>query len=174
MASAGYIAFAHGAEKATRLCPCGYLGDSSGKCRCTPDQVLRYRGRISGPLLDRIDLQLFVPRVERAALTATSSDGETSAQVRERVIAARVRQLARQKKPNALLGPKQIEKYCVPDPAAKALLEAAMSRLALSARAYHRVLKVARSIADLAGAETLQSVHVAEAVRYRELDRANP
>lgn len=156
-------------------CPCGYLGDSSGKCRCTPDQVLRYRGKISGPLLDRIDLQLFVPRVEREALT-TKPDAavENSAQVRVRVLQARKRQLTRQQWPNALLTPKQLDKFCVLDATARSLLEAALSRLSLSARAYHRVLKVARSIADLAGDENINSGQIAEAVRYRELDRSSP
>jgi magnesium chelatase family protein len=153
-------------------CPCGYLGDSSGKCQCTPDQVSRYRARISGPLLDRIDLQLFVPRVDRAALNiAAINTAETSAVVRERVTRARSQQLQRSGKPNALLTPKEIEQHCVPDAAAKQLLDAAMSRLALSARGYHRVLKVARTIADLAHADTVSSSHVAEAVRYREMGR---
>lgn len=153
-------------------CSCGYLGDSSGKCQCTPDQVSRYRARISGPLLDRIDLQLFVPRVERSALNvATESHSETSATVQARVTQCRAAQLQRSGKPNARLTPKEIERHCVPDTAARQLLEAAMTRLALSARAYHRVLKVARTIADLSGAETIGSTHIAEAVRYRELDR---
>lgn len=153
-------------------CPCGYLGDSSGKCRCTPDQVLRYRGRISGPLLDRIDLQLFVPRVERETLTAAATpSAETSEQVRRRVVVARERQLQRQGKPNAALGPKELEQHCRPEPAAQTLLETAMTRLSLSARAYHRVLKVARSLADMDAAEVIGKAHIAEAVRYRELDR---
>jgi len=155
-------------------CPCGYLGDAAGKCRCTPDQVLRYRGRISGPLLDRIDLQVFVPRVEREALTRPAVvDAETSGQVRERVQQARALQLARQKKQNALLTPRQIEKHCALEPAARGLIDAALARLSLSARAYHRVLKIARSIADLAGSEAILPAHVAEAVRYRELDRVH-
>ncbi|MDM4772940.1 ATP-binding protein [Solimonas sp. SE-A11] len=156
-------------------CPCGYLGDSSGKCRCTPDQVLRYRGRISGPLLDRIDLQLFVPRVERETLTAAATpSAETSEQVRARVVAARERQLQRQGKPNAALGPKELEQHCRPEPAAQTLLETAMTRLSLSARAYHRVLKVARSLADMEAVTVIGKAHVAEAVRYRELDRGQP
>ncbi|MGH8504639.1 MAG: YifB family Mg chelatase-like AAA ATPase [Stenotrophobium sp.] len=153
-------------------CPCGYLGDSSGKCRCTPDQVGRYRARISGPLLDRIDLQLFVPRVEAAALSVSRQpDAESSAQVRERVVRCRDIQLQRADKPNARLSVSEIERDCVPEPAAQALLSTAMSRLGLSARAYHRVLKVARTIADLADSKTIGTAHVAEAVRYRELDR---
>ena len=153
-------------------CPCGYLGDSSGKCSCTPDQVLRYRAKISGPLLDRIDLQLTVPRVDRAALMAEQAPaGDTSAVVRARVIACRAMQLARQGKPNARLSTAEIEQHCTPDAAARSLLEQAMGRLNLSARGYHRVLKVARTLADLAGVATIGSAQVAEAVRYRELDR---
>jgi magnesium chelatase family protein len=153
-------------------CPCGYLGDSSGKCRCTPDQVRQYRAKISGPLLDRIDLQVFVPRVERAVLVARDAPaGEPSAAVRARVSVARERQLARQGKPNARLSPRELERHCLPERAARHLLDAALTRLSLSARAYHRVLKVARTAADLAGAATIGAPHVAEAVRYRELDR---
>lgn len=153
-------------------CPCGYLGDASGKCACTPDQVLRYRAKISGPLLDRIDLQLTVPRVDRAALTAQQApQSEPSAVVRTRVIASRNVQLARQGKPNARLSTAEIDQHCAPDATARTLLEQAMSRLNLSARGYHRVLKVARTLADLAGAAVVAAPHIAEAVRYRELDR---
>lgn len=152
-------------------CPCGWLGDASGRCRCTPDQVARYRARISGPLLDRIDLQVFVPRVEAAALScATPAAAESSAQVRARVCAARERQLARAGKPNARLTPKELERDCQLDEAARQLLTTALSRLQLSARAYHRVLKVARSIADLAGADAVAAPHIAQALRYRQLD----
>lgn len=154
-------------------CFCGWLGDASGRCACTPDQVLRYRSKISGPLLDRIDLQLFVPRVEREALTAAPDpNAETSATVRDRVIAAHSRQLDRTGKPNARLTPKEIERACVLDTATKALLDAAMARMGLSARGYHRVLKVARTVADLAGAPAIAAAHLAEALRLRELDRA--
>lgn len=153
-------------------CPCGYLGDASGRCSCTPEQVQRYRARISGPLLDRIDVQLFVPRVEREALTSTTAAaGESSAQVRERVIAARSRQLTRQGRINAALEASDIDRHCHAEPAARQLLHAALDRLALSARAYHRTLKLARTIADLAAAPVIQPAHVAEAVRYRQLDR---
>ena len=153
-------------------CPCGYLGDIAGKCRCTPDQVLRYRARISGPLLDRIDLHVHVPRVEQSALTNTMADQpECSAAVRERVGRSRDRQLMRAGKANARLSVREIEQHCAPSDEARKLLETAMSRLSLSARAYHRVLKVARTIADLAGDVTIGAAHVAEAVRYRELDR---
>lgn len=153
-------------------CPCGYLGDASGRCHCSLDQVQRYRARISGPLLDRIDLHVEAPRVAREALRPdTPPDGETSAQVAARVSATRERQLARGKKPNARLSTREINRYCKPDAAGQQLLERAMEQLGLSARAYHRILKVARTIADLAGSETVMSAHVAEAVGYRVLDR---
>jgi magnesium chelatase family protein len=147
-------------------CPCGWLGHPAGKCRCTPDQIARYRGKLSGPLLDRIDLMLEVPAVDTAELSARA-DGETSATVRERVTAARARQLARQGKPNAQLAPGEIDVYATPDAAGAQLLKQAMTRLTLSARAYHRILKVARSIADLAQAERIGAPHVAEAIHYR-------
>jgi magnesium chelatase family protein len=154
-------------------CACGYLGDPSGRCRCAPDQVSRYRNRLSGPLLDRIDLQLFVPRVEREVLlrreTRTAS-AETSAAVRTRVMQAASRQLARAGKPNAQLATKEIERDCGVDEATRRLLDAAMTRLGLSARGFHRVLKVSRTIADLAGARDVTSPHVAEALRLRALD----
>ena len=152
-------------------CPCGYLGHASGKCRCTPDQVARYRAKISGPLLDRIDLQIEVPSLSEADLTGAgsggSNSGETSAAVRERVIAAAARQTWRQDKPNNLLTPPEIELHCGPDAAGEKLLRQAISRLNLSARAYHRVLKVARTIADLAASHTIASNHIAEAIQYR-------
>jgi magnesium chelatase family protein len=154
-------------------CPCGYLGDTGGRCRCTPDQVARYRGRLSGPLLDRIDLHIFVPRLEVAALSvAATSDGDTSAVVRTRVVAARALQQARGGKPNAQLGPKELERDGALDDACRQLLATAATRLALSARAYHRILKVARTIADLAGAEAIATAHIAEALRYRQMDAA--
>ncbi len=145
-------------------CPCGYLGEA--RCRCTPDQVARYRGRISGPLIDRIDLQVEVPAVPAEALQA-APDGEASAIVRARVVAARERQENRQGKPNARLAGKEIDAFCAPDAAGAALLAQAFARLQLSARAYHRVLKVARSIADLAGSAAIAPPHLAEAVQYR-------
>ena len=151
-------------------CPCGFLGHYSGKCRCTPDQVTRYRHRISGPLMDRIDLHIEVPAVPEREITSRQP-GETSASVRERVSAAREIQLQRQGKPNALLSVKEIEIHCIAEPKGEQLARQAITRLGLSARAYHRILKVARTIADLAGAATISAAHVAEAVQYRRLER---
>ena len=151
-------------------CPCGYLGHPNGRCRCTPDRVARYRRKISGPLLDRIDLQIEVPDVPQQDL-AGGPAGEPSAAVRERVAAARSRQLARQGKPNAALAAREMDRHCVPDAAGATVLRQAVGRLGLSARGYHRVLKIASSIADLAGAPRLARVHVAEAIQYRRFDR---
>jgi magnesium chelatase family protein len=159
-------------KKATRPCPCGYLGHPTGKCRCSPDQIARYRSRISGPLLDRIDLQIEVPSLPVDALPPKRGPaGEASAAVRARVIAAAALQRVRQGKPNAQLQPKEIERLCRPDAQGEALLKNAFARLSLSARAYHRILKVARTIADLAATEDLAAGHVAEAIGYRRLDR---
>ncbi|HET7922897.1 MAG TPA: YifB family Mg chelatase-like AAA ATPase [Gammaproteobacteria bacterium] len=153
-------------------CPCGYLGDASGRCHCSSDQVQRYRARVSGPLLDRIDLHVEVPRIAHDALRPGSTpDGETSAQIGERVAAARARQLARAGKPNARLTTREINAQCRLDDASQRLLERAMQQLGLSARGYHRVLKVARSIADLSGSTEIATPHVAEAIGYRLLDR---
>jgi len=151
-------------------CPCGYLGHYSGKCHCTPDQVARYRGKISGPLLDRIDIQIEVPAVPQENLLK-QADGELSANIQQRVEAARQRALNRQQKPNAQLAVREIDTVCVPDQASREMLQQAISRLGLSARAYHRILKVARTIADLAGSENLSMTHIAEAVQYRRMDR---
>jgi magnesium chelatase family protein len=145
-------------------CPCGYLGET--RCRCTPDQIAKYRAKLSGPFLDRIDLMIDVPVVPEADLTARAN-GEASSVVRERVIRARAAQIARQGKPNALLGPDEIDQHCLPDSAGAQLLKQAMARLDLSARAYHRILKVARTIADLAGTEHIGGPQVAEAIHYR-------
>ncbi len=152
-------------------CPCGYAGDTSGRCRCTPDQIERYRGRISGPLLDRIDLHVEVPRLPHAELRAGASV-ESSAEVRRRVIASRDRQLARAGKPNALLASREIENDCALTDGGQQLLERAVEKLGLSARGYHRILRVARTIADLASAESIADTHLAEAIGYRRLDRA--
>jgi magnesium chelatase family protein len=150
-------------------CPCGYLGHFNGKCRCTPDQISRYRNKISGPLLDRIDIQIEVPALPQDDLL-NKSEGETSCAIQARVEIARQRQLARQHKANAQLSVTEIDALCTPDEAGIALLQQAISRLSLSARAYHRVLKVARSIADLEGDDAVGSRHIAEAVQYRRLN----
>ncbi len=152
-------------------CPCGYLGHSNGRCRCTPDQVARYRGRISGPLLDRIDLQVEVPAVPQEEL-AHKAQGESSAVIRERVATARTLQLARQGRPNFALSSREVDRYCAPDARGATVLKRAIARLGLSARAYHRILKVARTIADLAGEKALAAAHVAEAIQYRHFERA--
>jgi len=152
-------------------CPCGYLGHFSGKCRCTPDQVARYRGRISGPLLDRIDVQIEVPAVPQEELLRQSV-GEASASVRGRVERARATQLARQGKPNCELAARELDRHCRVEGETQELLKGAIARLNLSARAYHRVLKLARTVADLAGEAHVLTAHVAEAVQYRRLDRA--
>lgn len=146
-------------------CPCGYLGDPSGRCRCTPDQIQRYRSRLSGPLLDRIDLMVPVPPVPEHLLA--SGPGESSAEVRHRVQAADTLQHARQGKPNQALDASDIGTHCPLAEPARALLTRAMAQLHLSARAYHRCIKVARTIADLNGREVIAATDVAEAVHYR-------
>lgn len=150
---------------------CGYLGHYSGRCHCTPDQVLRYRRKISGPLLDRIDIQIEVPDVPPEDLSKASS-GERSDIIRARVEEARERMKARQGKENARLATREIDQYCSHDEKGAALLKHAIGRLGLSARGYHRILKVARTIADLAGARNLSHAHLAEAIQYRRFDRA--
>ena len=149
-------------------CPCGYAGDPSGRCRCTPEAVARYRSRLSGPLLDRIDLTIEVPRVAHAELRS-SLEGESSEAVRRRVVMARSRQLARAGKPNAWLGNRETERDCTLDDRLHALLDRAVERLGLSARGYHRVLRVARTIADLDGSTRIGAAHLAEAIQYRRL-----
>jgi magnesium chelatase family protein len=151
-------------------CPCGFLGHYSGRCHCTPDQIMRYRNRISGPLLDRIDLHIEVPAVPEKDLGSRQS-GEPSAVIRERVTAARARQIARQGKPNSHLSVNEIGEHCIAEADADQLARKAISGLGLSARAYHRILKVARTIADLAGASGISTTHVAEAVQYRRYER---
>ncbi len=147
-------------------CPCGYLGHASGKCRCTPDAIARYQDRISGPLLDRIDMQITVGSLAQEELMK-QADGESSDVIAGRVARASERQLARQRKNNNLLSTKEIDRHCQPDSAGEQLLKNALTRLTWSARAYHLVLKVARTIADLAGAEAIGSAHIAEAIQYR-------
>jgi magnesium chelatase family protein len=150
-------------------CPCGHCGDRSGRCRCTPERIARYRGRVSGPLADRIDLKLEVPQPRESELVAPAA-AESSDEIRGRVQHARAVQLSRQGKPNALLGTREIDRHCGTDREGDQLLRHALARLLLSARAYHRVLRVARSIADLAGTASISAEHVAEAIQYRRLD----
>ena len=155
-------------------CPCGFFADPQKECRCTPMQIARYRSRVSGPLLDRIDIQVEVPAVAYEAL-ASRAPGETSDAVRERVNQARRIQVERFGETgihaNARMSARDVRQYCRVDTAAEQLLENAINRLGLSARAYVRILKVGRTIADLAGVETIQSAHIAEAIQYRSLDR---
>ena len=154
-------------------CPCGYHGDPGGRCRCTPDQVQRYRQRLSGPLLDRIDMHVEVPSLPFAELRGEASrTGENSDTVRNRVCRARERQQSRQGRPNARLDGAELDTACRLDAAGAALLEQAVERLGLSARAGHRVLRLARTIADLAGDDMIRPAHVGEAIGYRRLDRS--
>ncbi|HXG65210.1 MAG TPA: YifB family Mg chelatase-like AAA ATPase, partial [Blastocatellia bacterium] len=155
-------------------CPCGYWNDPTRECKCTPMQIQRYVSKISGPLLDRIDLHIDVPAVKFKEL-ASDTPGESSAAIRERVIRARRVQLERfhgeQIFANAQMTPRLIRKYCAIDAASKGLLENAITRLGLSARAYDRILKVSRTLADLDGKERIEPGHVSEAIQYRTLDR---
>lgn len=147
-------------------CPCGFFGHPSGKCSCSSDSVLRYQDRVSGPLVDRIDMQVEVAPVAQASLAA-QADGESSLRIAERVAAAYTRQLVRQGKANQYLGTQEIDLHCRLDRKSEQMLRATMLRFHWSARAYHRILKVARTIADLAGAELLTVEHVSEAIQYR-------
>ena len=155
-------------------CPCGYAGDPQRECLCTPAQIQRYLSRISGPLLDRIDIQVAVPRVQYRELTEETSV-EGSASIGERIVRARKVQQARladdSVRVNARMSPHQVDRHCRLDTGCSQLLESAVNRLGLSARGWNRVLKVSRTIADLEGVETIQIPHVAEAIQYRSLDR---
>ncbi|MFM0732499.1 YifB family Mg chelatase-like AAA ATPase [Paraburkholderia sediminicola] len=149
-------------------CPCGWRGDPNGRCRCTPEIAARYLRKLSGPLLDRIDIQIEIPALTPAELSARSTvAGETSATIAQRVNAARQRQLARQGKTNRELGGREVDEVCRPDAAGEALLRQAGERFGWSARAYYRVLKVARTIADLAGTAMPSAAQIGEAVQYR-------
>ena len=151
-------------------CPCGYYGEPSGRCTCSPATISRYHNRISGPVLDRIDIHVEVPRVDYDKLSANRL-GEPSAAIRSRVEKARAVQARRlagtRLTCNADMGPAEVRKYCELDDTGRSLLRTAAQQLQLSARTYHRLLKVARTIADLAGAERIQTAHLAEAIQYR-------
>lgn len=152
-------------------CPCGHAGDTRTACRCKPEQIRRYRDRLSGPLLDRIDMHVTVPALPQGEVLAQAALSEATAPVRARVCAARERQLRCRGKSNAMLSTREIEQHCVLDEEQRALMARAMEKLGLSARAYHRVLKVARTIADLAGSEQILTAHLREALSYRNMDR---
>jgi magnesium chelatase family protein len=152
-------------------CPCGWAGDASGRCRCSEDLVQRYCARLSGPLLDRIDLHIQVPRMRPADLRGDAPRGEATALVRARVLAARDRQLARAGKTNAVLTQAETERDCRLCGAGQSVLETAMATLMLSARASQRILRLARTIADLAGEDDILVGHLGEAIGYRQLDR---
>ena len=158
-------------------CPCGYLGDGQHECTCTPPMLQRYRNRLSGPLLDRIDLHVEVPRICHEEL-ANPNEGESSESIRQRVEQARSHQEQRFQRcgihANAQMQARHIRKYCAVDSAGEKLLAIVTDKLGLSARTYSRILKVARTIADLAGSETICEHHLAEAVQYRSLDRRAP
>jgi magnesium chelatase family protein len=158
-------------------CPCGYYGDPTHTCVCTPGQIQKYMNKISGPLLDRIDIQCMISPVPFKDISQ-AAQGEPSATIRERVIAARQIQEERFKDvpgmhSNAQMTERMIHQYAEPDEAGIEMLRVAMERLSLSARAYNRILKVARTIADLAGSERVLSEHLAEAISYRNLDRGD-
>ncbi|GGA82429.1 ATP-dependent protease [Arenimonas soli] len=155
-------------------CPCAWAGDPSGRCGCSAESVARYRAKLSGPLLDRIDLQLAVPRLPPSQLRPDQPPGESTAVVRARVLAARARQLERAGVPNARLDQTSTDRDCVLRPHDRRLLERAIDQLQLSARALHRIQRVARTLADLGGEDAIRTEHVAEAIGYRLLDRAGP
>jgi magnesium chelatase family protein len=155
-------------------CPCGHLGNNIGHCRCTMEQVQRYRSRLSGPLLDRIDMHIEVPPLPHGTLSTTQSSDESSAEVRVRVERARQKQFDRNGKTNSILLGKDLEKSCVLTEADRQLLDHAIQKLGLSARSYHRILRVARTIADLADCPAIKTEHLTEALTYRRLERTTP
>jgi len=154
-------------------CPCGFLGDATGRCRCTLAQIQRYHARISGPLLDRLDLHVAMENVGPAQLRVSGEWPERSAVVAERVRVARRIQEGRQQVCNANLDGAGVERYCGVTPEGVDILEVALQRFGLSVRAYHRVLKVARSVADLEGSDCITGAHVSEALLFRQLDQLN-
>jgi magnesium chelatase family protein len=175
----GHISISRAARRATfpaafqliaamNPCPCGYRGATHRTCRCSPDQVARYQGRLSGPLLDRIDLHVEVPAMPAEELLHAPA-GETTAAVQARCIAARARAVQRQGLPNQALQGQQIDAHVLLEPAAAKFVQTAANKLGWSARGIHRTLKIARTIADLAGATHTEVSHVAEAVQYRRV-----
>jgi len=152
-------------------CPCGYLGHPNGKCHCTSDQIQRYQARISGPLLDRIDMHVNVPALPFISIQSPQGNEESSAIVRQRVFAADERQRARNGKANAALNNQELKHYCKLDSASLQLMQRASDQLGLSARAYHRILRLARTIADLEHSDDIKAQHLSEAIGYRQLDR---
>ena len=156
-------------------CPCGFLSDSRHKCTCSSHQIQKYLSKISGPLLDRIDLHLEVPALHSTEMLSSASRGETSSQIRERTVRARKVQQERFRDTgiytNAHMDHRQIKQHCALDEECKKLLKMAIDELGLSARGYDKILKISRTIADLAGEETLRTEHLAEAIQYRSLDR---
>jgi magnesium chelatase family protein len=155
-------------------CPCGFLGDAKRQCKCSPQQIERYMGRISGPLLDRIDLHIEVPAVPYQELAARQ-DGTSSAVMREQVLKARAAQTRRfggdGHRLNGRMNSRQLRRHCVLDSACQTLLKTAMEELGLSARAHDRILRVARTIGDIEGTERIEAAHLTEAIGYRSLDR---
>jgi magnesium chelatase family protein len=155
---------------ASNPCPCGYYGDPVKECRCSPAEISRYQKRVSGPLLDRIDIFVEVPRIDYEKLTDDRA-GEPSEKVRERVEAARQIQRERFKETrlssNSEMTPVEVREFCSPEPSARSLLQMAMKQLSLSARGFHRLLKLARTIADLENSEIIKANHLAEAIQYR-------
>ncbi len=156
---------------AANPCKCGYLGDPSGKCKCTPDQIQRYLSKLSGPLLDRIDIQLYVPKVPHYELRNHNTGSESSAEIRERVIITRSIQHQRQGKLNSQLSTKEIEDYCVLDDKGYDLLDRVMLQFNMSARGYHRILKLSRTIADMKNASRIAVAHLSTAIKMRCMDR---
>jgi len=151
-------------------CPCGMSGDDSGRCHCSAEQIQRYRNRVSGPLLDRIDIQVEVLRPKTSILSASTDNIETSESVRARVIATRQIQYQRAGRANALLSVSDLDRFCKVEGERLRLLEHAAQQLYLSPRACHRILKVARTIADLEQAGDIRSTHIAEAISFRQLN----
>jgi len=155
-------------------CPCGFFGDAKRECTCSYREIRRYRAKISGPLMDRIDIHIDVPSVPFKDLTGTTQ-GESSSNIYRRVLAAKKIQEKRFHKTkihsNAMMNTRQLKKFCTIDEDSNALLETAMEKFGLSARALSRILKISRTIADLAGAQDIDQTHIAEAIQYRSLDR---